>query len=880
MKTLITLIAATCLVTAAFGQQPDPPSKPNPDYQKMAALLGEWTYAGEDLTTFLGPGGNFAGRMTGRLILEGLAREFTYREKKPQGETQSLEINWYDPVAKNHVYVLLSNDGYIEQGPFTINGSLATWEGTCVTGGKQYKTRGAETTAPDGMSKIQKTEISADGKMWTLWREARFTKVAATPAENASVEQELIKLKKDWAAAVVKRDLAFLDRILADDYAWTASDGNVWSKAETLASLKSRDDVVSSCVTDDFKVRVYGDTALVTARSTFKETLHGKDVSGQERFTDTWVKRVGRWQCVAMHCSKIAQRPSEPPGRKAEGSTPPVKKMTAFTQQPSQPTTPSAAQEELVQPPAFGIAPTPQIRPEAIHAHLAFLADDLLEGRGTGSRGHKLAVNYIRSQCEAFGLCGAADGGGYFQKVPLVRTIVEEKQTTLDLKTGDGTRSLVYGTDFVILDTHKETEGNATGELVFVGYGVTASEQGYDDYAGLDVKGKIVVMLSDEAPSSFPPAVRAYYTDHDAKRSNAAAHGAIGAIYVRSPATEKRFSWQFLLRELRIGFNSLRWLDTNGRPHGLDDTLRVFGTLNRSGAEVLFANEKYGLTEVFSAVEKGAPPRFTLAKSATVKFRSRHEKIESDNVVAVLEGSDPVLKNEYVLYSTHVDHLGIGDAVDGDSIYNGAMDNAGGCAVLLEVARSFGTLRERPRRSVIFLFVTGEEAGLLGSDYFASHPTIPMGQIVANINCDGGMSLTPLSDVIAWGAEHSSFEAAVQQAASQTGFTVSPDPFPEEGLFVRSDQFSFVKKGVPAIFVDVGVKSTQTGVDGLALLKQWLVTVYHSPKDDLTQPIQYATGVRFARFLFRLGYGIAIDPQRPQWNKNDFFGTKFGPGDR
>ena len=200
--------------------------------------------------------------------------------------------------------------------------------------------------------------------------------------------------------------------------------------------------------------------------------------------------------------------------------------------------------------------------------------------------------------------------------------------------------------------------------------------------------------------------------------------------------------------------------------------------------------------------------------------------------------------------------------------------------MLLEVARSFGTLRERPRRSVIFLFVTGEEAGLLGSDYFASHPTIPMGQIVANINCDGGMSLTPLSDVIAWGAEHSSFEAAVQQAASQTGFTVSPDPFPEEGLFVRSDQFSFVKKGVPAIFVDVGVKSTQTGVDGLALLKQWLVTVYHSPKDDLTQPIQYATGVRFARFLFRLGYGIAIDPQRPQWNKNDFFGTKFGPGDR
>jgi len=184
MKTLITLIAATCFVGAAFGQQPSRPSKPNPDYQKMAALLGEWTYAGENRTTFLGPGGKFTCRMTGRPILDGLVREFTYEEKSPRGETQSFEINWYDPVAKNHVYVFLSNDGYIEQGPFTINGNLATWEGTCVVGGKQYKTRGTETAAPDGMSKIQKTEISVDGKMWTPWREATFAKVKAAPAAS------------------------------------------------------------------------------------------------------------------------------------------------------------------------------------------------------------------------------------------------------------------------------------------------------------------------------------------------------------------------------------------------------------------------------------------------------------------------------------------------------------------------------------------------------------------------------------------------------------------------------------------------------------------------------------------------------------------------
>jgi hypothetical protein len=552
----------------------------------------------------------------------------------------------------------------------------------------------------------------------------------------------------------------------------------------------------------------------------------------------------------------------------------------ALAQQSNRPTVPSVAEREPAALVAPAADPTLQIRPEAIRAHIAFLADDLLEGRGTGSRGHKLAANYIRAQCEAAGLHGAGDGGGYCQKVPLVRTIVDGKQTTFELHRSDGTRSLVYATDFVILDTHRDTEGGGAGELVFVGYGVTAPDQGYDDYAGLDVSGKIVVMLGFEAPSSFPPAVRAYYTDHGVRRANAAAHGAIGLLYISSPATEKRFPWQFLLRELRIGFNSLRWLDPNGRPSGLDDSLKVCGGLSRSGAEAVFAQEKHGLDEVFAAAEKGIPARFALSKSATIKFHSRHEKLESDNVVAVLEGCDPVLKKEYVLYSTHLDHLGIGDTIDGDSIYNGAMDNAAGCAVLLEVARAYANVGERPRRSLAFLFVTAEEAGLLGSDYFARQPTVPTGQIVANINFDGGTSLTPLSDVIAWGAEHSSLQAAVQHAARQTGFTVSPDPFPEEGFFVRSDQFSFVKKGIPALFLDVGVTSTQPGVDGLALLKQWLVTVYHSPKDDLTQPIQYETSARFARFVFWLGHAVATASERPRWNDNDFFGTKFGSNRR
>jgi len=523
---------------------------------------------------------------------------------------------------------------------------------------------------------------------------------------------------------------------------------------------------------------------------------------------------------------------------------------------------------------------TERIRPEAIRAHTEFLADDLLEGRSPGSRGHKLAVNYIRAQCEAFGLRGAGEGGGYFQKVPFVRAIVEEKETTFELKAGDSTRSLVYGTDFVMPDTHRDTEGSASAELVYVGYGVTAPEQGYDDYAGLDVKGKIAVTLWFESPPSFDPAVRAYYAGHEFKRANAAAHGAIGALYIRSPAMETLLPWAGVLRELRIGGLSLRWLQANGRPNGLDDALEVFPMLNRSGAEALFANEKWGLDEVLAAAQKGTPQRFALSKSATIKFHSRHEKVESDNVVALIEGSDPVLKDEYVLFSAHVDHLGIGDPVDGDSIYNGSVDNAGGCAVLLEVARLFAASPERPKRSLLFLFVTAEEAGLLGSDYFASHPTIPIGQVVANINVDGVTSLTPVSDVIAYGSEHSSLRTAVERAASQTGFTVSPDPFPEEGIFVRTDHFSFVKKGIPSILVNVGVKSTEPGVDALALLKQWMVTIYHSPKDDVSQPIHYETSARFARFLFWLGEGIAMDSERAHWNDNDFFGKKFASGRR
>lgn len=519
------------------------------------------------------------------------------------------------------------------------------------------------------------------------------------------------------------------------------------------------------------------------------------------------------------------------------------------------------------------------VRAEAIRAHQEFLADDLLEGRGTGTRGHKLAVNYIRAQCQAAGLQPAGDTGGYFQKVPFVRTIVDELRTSLVFRMGDSTNNLVYGKEFAVLDTHRDTEGGAAAGLAFAGYGVTAPELNYDDYAHLDVRGRIVVMFGFEAPPAFPPDVRAYYNSYELKRANAAAHGAVGIIFIASPATEQRFPWAFMEREFRIGLNSLRWLGADGRPGRLNDSLKVFAALSRQGAEAAFAHEKHTLEEVFAGAEKSAPPRFLMTKSAAIHFHSRHERLQSDNVVARLEGLDPVLNREYVVLSSHLDHLGIGDTINGDSIYNGAIDNASGCAVLLELGRAFAAAPQRPKRSLLFLFVTAEECSVLGSDYFACHPTVPITRIVANINFDGITAFGPRSDVIAWGAEHSSFQSAIQPAADKAGMRIGSDPFPEEGFFIRSDQFSFIRQGVPCLFLGLGMQSSQPGADPVAFLKQWMVTVYHSPKDDLLQPFDYETSARFGDFVFHVSQQVATTPEPPHWKKTDFF-AKIRPEQR
>ena len=520
----------------------------------------------------------------------------------------------------------------------------------------------------------------------------------------------------------------------------------------------------------------------------------------------------------------------------------------------------------------FGVA----ISPQAMKAHLEFLADDALEGRRTGTRGQELAAKYMAAQFAAVGLKGGMPDGSYYQKVLLRRTEVIPESTSILLNGPGKAVKLRYSTDSLLLDTHQAAKGTLSAPVVFVGYGVSAPEMNYDDYAGFDVKGKIVTLLFFEAPSKFPAPIRAYYMDNDVKTQIAADHGAAGVLAIRTPQLEKKFPWQFMQRELTIGYNSMRWLDSQGRVHGLDARLAPSPMLNRSAAEALFNGERYGLDDIFAAAGKGETPRFATNKTVTVQYESRHTPVESANVVALIEGTDPALKSEYVVFSTHTDHLGIGPAVDGDTIYNGALDNASGCAVLLEIARAFCQLPARPRRSVMFVAVTAEEQMLVGSDYFANNSPVSIEKVVADVNFDGPIPLQPsLRDVVAYGSEHSSLGQTATRAAAESGFAVSPDPRPDEGLFVRTDHYSFVKKGVPALFLNPGYSSGEAGLDALNAQMQWSVTIYHSPKDEASQKFDYPTGARFARFAGLVGYKVAMQNERPSWNSGDFFGKRF-----
>jgi Zn-dependent M28 family amino/carboxypeptidase len=320
----------------------------------------------------------------------------------------------------------------------------------------------------------------------------------------------------------------------------------------------------------------------------------------------------------------------------------------------------------------------------------------------------------------------------------------------------------------------------------------------------------------------------------------------------------------------------MSWINLSGDAANYFPELEGSTLINVPPAEQLFSRSPISFEEALDAADAGTPMSTPLGVEVTLARKTDHESITSPNVIGIIRGSDPELANEYVVYTAHLDHVGTGVPIDGDTIYNGMYDNAMGSAQLIETARAFAAMPEPPRRSIVFIALTGEERGLVGSDYFAHYPTLPGDAIVANVNLDMPLLLFPIADIIAFGAEHSSLEGVIEEAIATEGFDLTPDPMPEEVIFIRSDQYSFVKQGVPSVFLVPGFTSSDGEIEGETLWREFLKTHYHQPSDDLSRPVDWPSAERFTRANVRIGYAVANDDARPTWNEGDFFGDKFG----
>lgn len=504
-----------------------------------------------------------------------------------------------------------------------------------------------------------------------------------------------------------------------------------------------------------------------------------------------------------------------------------------------------------------------------VRAHMEFLASDLLEGREAGQRGYDLAAAYAASQFRQLGLKPAGDDGTYFQRVPMLAYRAADEGRFV-LRGRDGSIApLVFGQDYVVSRNPVAGGTRVEAPLVFVGFGVVAPEHGRDDYAGLDVEGKIVVAL-DGAPGAFQTEERAYYSSGRVKRREAEKRGAVGYIALNTPSEERRSAFERSVRGWKTW--SMTWRDAQGRPFVVAPSTPNLATVSVRGAAKLFAGAPATLDEIYTLAETpaGDLPRFDLPFTLSAALRAETRAVESRNVAAVLEGSDPRLAAETVVLSAHLDHLGVSQGDGADRIHNGALDNAGGVATTFEVARLAAAAASPPKRSLLFLLVTAEEKGLVGAEYFVRNPTVPLQDIVANVNLDMPILTYDFVDVVAFGAERSGIGPAVKRAADRLGMTVSPDPLPEEGLFTRSDHYRFVEAGVPAVFLMTGFRN-----GGEARFRGFLASCYHKPCDDLFQPIDYLAGAKFARINYEIARELADARARPRWNPGDFFGEKF-----
>jgi len=496
--------------------------------------------------------------------------------------------------------------------------------------------------------------------------------------------------------------------------------------------------------------------------------------------------------------------------------------------------------------------------------YVKVLASDDMEGRETGSPGLHKAQEYVVEQLKRAGL-EPVGSASYYQPVRFESRQIVEKASSLALVHNGQVEPLALGDD-AILSTRVDLAPAVDAPLVFAGYGLTIPEMGHDDLSGLDLRDKVVVIFPG-APSEIPGALASHYQSAGERWKALRKAGAVGVITILNPAAMD-IPWSRISANRahpNMALKGAEFDETSGE--------KLAVVFNPEKAQKLFEGSGHTLQEMIDLVKERKPlPRFPLVPTIRAKASVNKKTVDSANLVAELPGSDPKLKNQYVVLSAHLDHLGIGEPINGDRIYNGAMDNASGSAVLLDLIASLKS-SNKLKRSLLFVFVTGEEKGLLGSRYFTTHPTVKPGSMIANINIDMFLPIVPLKVLTVYGLAESDMGDMAREVAQSRGVQVQADPEPQRNAFIRSDQYNFIRHGVPALAMKVGFEQ---GSPQQAIFKNWLTQRYHAPSDDLDQPVDLAAAGKYEEIIHALMVRLADNASRPQWKPDSFF-RRYAP---
>jgi len=509
---------------------------------------------------------------------------------------------------------------------------------------------------------------------------------------------------------------------------------------------------------------------------------------------------------------------------------------------------------------------------DLIKDHMNFLASDELLGRETGSVGYDTAAEYVAAKFKELGLSPAGDNGTYYQDITFKRAFREAAAGQMSVTNAAGKAvPFAAAKDYAIGASVSQAESTITAPVVFAGFGIVAPKEGRNDYEGLDVKGKIVATFA-RTPSGIQTEERAFYGSRKGKE--ASDRGAVGTLSIPTPTSENVYAFTRLVSEGRLDSPRMSWVAPGGDTYSRAPGIKGGATLSMDGAEKLFQGASMSYADVLELAEAegGKTPTFELPYIVTLSQKSKIDSVTSANVMGMIEGTDPALKDEVIVLSAHLDHIGVSTTDEEDVINNGALDNAAGIATLLEAARMMQN-NTPPRRSVMFLAVTAEEKGLLGSQYFAKNPTVPKDNIVGNINLDMPVLTYDFKDLIVFGGTRSTFNEAISSAAKEMDLVVAPDPMPEQGIFTRSDHFRFVEEGVPSVMLSTGF-----GNGGAKAWATHFADHYHRPSDDMMNDLNFEAAAKFSELKTRIAFTLANADERPLWNKGDFFAEQFnGP---